>query len=93
MSGRVGLFAAQLAKGSGSWRVLLDSGAVLELGRGTPEEITERIERFVKTVATVAGQYGRGAEALESADLRYPTGYALRLRGVTTVTTAVPKRK
>lgn len=79
--------------GRGSWRVLLDSGAVLELGRGTPEEITERIERFVKTVATVAGEYGRGAEALESADLRYPTGYALRLRGVTTVTTVVPKRK
>ncbi len=26
MSGRVGLFAAQLAKGSGSWRVLLARG-------------------------------------------------------------------
>jgi cell division protein FtsQ len=79
--------------GRGSWRVLLDSGAVVELGRGTPEEITERIERFVRSVNAVAGQYGRGADALESADLRYPTGYALRLRGVTTVTTAVPKRK
>lgn len=79
--------------GRGSWRVQLDSGAVVELGRGTPEEITERIERFVRSVGAVAGQYGRGADALESADLRYPTGYAVRLRGVTTVTTAVPKRK
>ncbi|MFT3718136.1 cell division protein FtsQ/DivIB [Pseudorhodoferax sp.] len=80
--------------GRGSWRVLLGSGAVLELGRGTPEEIGERIARFVQTVGAVAAQYGRGAEALESADLRYPAGYALRLRGVTTVATApAPKRK
>jgi cell division protein FtsQ len=76
--------------GRGSWRVQLDSGAVLELGRGTPEEITARIARFVKTLTTVAGQYGRGVEALEAADLRYPEGYALRMRGVTTVTTVVP---
>jgi cell division protein FtsQ len=76
--------------GRGSWRVQLESGAVVELGRGTPEEIEARIARFVKTVTTVAGQYGRGVDALESADLRYPEGFALRLRGVTTVTTAVP---
>ncbi len=74
----------------GSWRAHLDSGAVVELGRGTPEEIEERILRFVKTVTTVAGHYERGVDALESADLRYPEGFALRLRGVTTVTTAVP---
>jgi len=76
--------------GRGSWRVQLDSGAVIELGRGTPEEITARIERFAKTLTTVVGQYGRGVDALEAADLRYPEGYALRMRGVTTVTTAVP---
>lgn len=76
--------------GRGSWRVQLDSGAMVELGRGTPEEITARIERFAKTLTAVAGQYGRGVDALESADLRYPEGYALRLRGVTTVTTGVP---
>lgn len=76
--------------GRGSWRVQLNSGAVLELGRGTPEEITARIERFVKTVATIAGQYGRGPDALESADLRYPQGYALRLRGVTTTVAPPP---
>lgn len=79
--------------GRGSWRAQLDSGAVVELGRGKPEEITERIARFAKTVAVVAGHYDRGADALESADLRYPTGYALKLRGVTTVTVPVPKRK
>lgn len=71
--------------GRGSWRVQLDSGAQIELGRGTPEEITVRIERFARTLTVVAGQYGRGADALEFADLRYQEGYALRLRGVTTV--------
>jgi cell division protein FtsQ len=79
--------------GRGGWRVQLDSGAALELGRGTPEEIAERIERFARSVTAVAGVYGRGVDALEVADLRYPAGFALRLRGVTTVTTAVPKRK
>jgi cell division protein FtsQ len=33
----------------------------------------------------VASQYGRRADALEAADLRHVGGYALRLRGVTTV--------
>jgi len=77
--------------GRGSWRVQLDSGAVLELGRGSPEEITARIDRFVKTLTQVAGNYGRGVDALETADLRYEEGYALRLRGVTTVTTVPPR--
>ncbi|MBF9264914.1 cell division protein FtsQ, partial [Acidovorax cattleyae] len=44
-----------------------------------------RTKRFVRTVARVAAQYGRRPDALESADLRHPDGYALRLRGVTTV--------
>ncbi len=78
--------------GRGSWRVQLDSGAVIELGRGTPEEITARIERFVKTLAQVAGKYGRGVDALESADLRYEEGYALRMRGVSTVTATAPRK-
>ena len=77
--------------GRGSWRVQLDSGAQIELGRGTPEEITARIQRFARTLTVVAGQYGRGVDALEFADLRYPEGYALRLRGVTTV--AAPARQ
>ena len=78
--------------GRGSWRVQLDTGAVIELGRGTPEEITARIERFVKTLTQVAGKYGRRVDALESADLRYEEGYALRMRGVTTVTAAALKK-
>ena len=65
----------------GSWRARLDDGALIELGLGTPEEIAGRAQRFVATLTQVTSQYGR---ALESADLRYPNGYALKLQGVTT---------
>jgi cell division protein FtsQ len=37
-------------------------------------------------VTQVTSKYGRRTDALESADLRHGDGYAVRLRGVTTVT-------
>lgn len=67
--------------GQGSWRARLDSGAVLELGQGTLDEIDARAQRFIATLAQVSSRYGRD---FESADLRYGNGYALKLRGVTT---------
>lgn len=66
----------------GGWRLLLDGDAVVELGRGTPEEITARVRLWVGTLTQIAQRYG---QQLEAADLRYPNGYALRLRGVTTL--------
>ena len=74
----------------GSWSVVLDSGAVLELGRGRAEEVAARTQRFLTTVTPVARQYGRTLASVEGADLRHNEGYALRLRGVTTVTTEPP---
>ena len=76
----------------GSWHALLDSGAVIELGRGRSEEVVERTQRFLRTVTQVAGQYGRTVGSVEGADLRHNEGYALRMRGVTTVVTD-PKKK
>ncbi|RZI66490.1 cell division protein FtsQ/DivIB [Variovorax guangxiensis] len=76
----------------GSWHALLDSGAVIELGRGRSEEVVERTQRFLRTVTQVAGQYGRTVASVEGADLRHNEGYALRMRGVTTVVTD-PKKK
>jgi cell division protein FtsQ len=76
----------------GSWKVILESGAVIELGRGRVDEVTSRTQRFLKTVTPVAGQYGRTVAAVEGADLRHNEGYALRLRGVTTVVPD-PKKK
>ncbi|AVO49861.1 cell division protein FtsQ [Melaminivora suipulveris] len=70
----------------GGWRVLLDSGAVLELGSGEEAQVLERVRRLVRTLPQVAQQHGgRGVGALEYADLRHSGGYALRLRGVTTM--------
>jgi len=65
----------------GSWRAQLDSGAVIELGHGSLDEIQARARRFTATLTQVASRYER---ELESADLRYGNGYAIRLRGVTT---------
>jgi len=69
----------------GSWQAALDTGAVIEMGRGSGEEVVARTQRFLRTVTAVAGQYGRSIESVESADLRHNEAYALRLRGVTTV--------
>lgn len=66
----------------GSWRAELDSGAEIELGRGSAEEVLARTETFVDTVTQVISRYQR---PLEYADLRHGTGYAVRLKGITTV--------
>ncbi len=76
--------------GRGGWRATLDSGAVVELGGGTPQEVAQRAQRFTHTLTQVVAQYGRRVDALESADLRHTGGYALRLRGVTTVVPGAP---
>ena len=68
--------------GQGSWRARLDNGAVLELGHGSVDDLEERTQRFIATLSQVSSRYGRD---LESADLRYSNGYALKLKGVTTL--------
>jgi cell division protein FtsQ len=70
--------------GRGSWVARLDTGATLQLGRGTVDEVAVRTAVFLKTLTQVTAKHGRKPEALESADLRHEDGYALRLRGVTT---------
>lgn len=67
--------------GRGSWRMELDTGATLELGRGSVAELQARTERFVRTVAAVTARW---QAPLEYADLRHTDGYAVRLRGVST---------
>jgi cell division protein FtsQ len=67
--------------GRGSWRVELDSGAVIELGRGSEDELLARCERFVRTLDQVTARWN---SPLQYADLRHADGYAVRLRGVST---------
>ncbi len=72
----------------GSWRAELDSGAVLELGRGSDDEVVARSERFARTFGDVKTRW---PQPLEYADLRHTDGYALRLRGVTTSLNTTPR--
>jgi cell division protein FtsQ len=96
MFGRLGpTFAPLEAKvetlslsGRGSWQATLDSGAVVEIGRGSDDDIVARAGRFVATVRQVTGRYQR---PLEYADLRHTDGYAVRLKGVSTTTNAGDK--
>ena len=78
--------------GRGSWRVELDSGAEVELGRGSDDELVERTTRFVDTVGQLIARYER---PLEYADLRHNEAYAVRLRGISTTSgpAKTPPRK
>ncbi len=79
--------ALQLS-GRGSWGATLDTGAVVEIGRGSDEEVVARAARFVSTVRQVTSRYQR---PLEYADLRHTDGYAVRLRGISTLINAGDK--
>lgn len=57
-----------------AWRLQLQSGLVLELGR---ERLGERMRRFVTTYALVQARAGKVAYI----DLRYPNGLAIRQSG------------
>ncbi len=77
---QIGIERLQLS-GRGSWRLEADTGAVVELGRGSLEEVATRTERFVRTLPQVTGRF---RQPLLSADLRHADGYAVRLRDVST---------
>jgi cell division protein FtsQ len=72
----------------GSWRITLAGGALIEAGRGDSEELAKRTQAFLKTLTRVVARYSRPLSALESADLRHENGYAIRLRGVSTLATS-----
>jgi len=65
--------------GRGSWKVDLDDGAVIELGRGTQDEVVERTARFIRTLPQLLHKFNA---PLESADLRHAEGYAVKLKGL-----------
>ncbi|MFG6446994.1 cell division protein FtsQ/DivIB [Roseateles sp. BYS180W] len=67
--------------GRGSWRLTLEKGGVVELGRGEAAEVQARFQEFASSSKVIAARYH--AE-LVSADLRHELGYALRLSGVST---------
>jgi cell division protein FtsQ len=73
----------------GSWQVRLDhADAVIELGRGDPDEVLQRLHRFVQTVGQVRERYDN--RPIVYADLRHSESYALRLVGVSTTEPVKP---
>jgi cell division protein FtsQ len=74
--------------GRGSWHLQLDQGTRIALGRGSDSEVLARLQTFVSTIAQLEQRY-QGRD-LESVDLRYPNGYAVRLRGVITLNEQPP---
>jgi cell division protein FtsQ len=78
----LGLAVVRLERSSrGAWRAVLDSGARVELGRGSADELTARTERLARTLPAVLARFDA---PLEMADLRHAEGYAVRLAGVGT---------
>ncbi|MBL8329647.1 MAG: cell division protein FtsQ/DivIB [Rubrivivax sp.] len=68
--------------GRGSWSLTLSDESEVVIGRGDEAEIVARATRFAATLTQVL-QYHK--TDLLSADLRHPGGYAVRLKGATTV--------
>ena len=66
----------------GLWRAKLSGGAALELGTGNKHEVMQRVERWLTAMPAALQKYN--AHALQTLDLRYQDGFAMRLAGVTT---------
>jgi cell division protein FtsQ len=78
--------------GHGGWRAHFEEGARVELGSGSVPEVLARTQRFLRTLTQVTSRFGRQSDALETADLRHEDGYALRLRGVSTLAAGVQQK-
>ncbi len=76
--------------GRGSWRAELDTGAEVELGRGSEDEVIARTRTFIATLPEVRMRYAQ--HPLLSADLRHNDGYAVRLKGVSTAVEVAKKK-
>ena len=74
----------------GAWQLQFDDGAVVDLGRGSDDEVLARTRRFVAAMPRVMATYGR---PLASADLRHTDGFAVRLQGLGTTAPPAPGAK
>lgn len=69
----------------GSWSLALDQDTQLALGNAPSDELARRVKQFVHTIGPVVSRYDKGISDVLYADLRYRSGYALRLKGLTTL--------
>lgn len=71
----------------GAWRLKLDGGLTLELGR---IRMDKRLARFVAVYDRTIGTLGRKVDYV---DLRYPNGFAVRVPGIDSGTRNAKRRK
>ena len=82
LSQKLGESARRLdLSGRGSWRLTLEKGAVVELGRGSETEVLARFGQFAASITQISSRY---QTAVLSADLRHHDGSAVRLQGIST---------
>jgi cell division protein FtsQ len=78
------LVGLELDKYNG-WVAKLQNDAQLQLGYGDKTTIDKRLEQFIQTVTELSHPYTQPlASYLQSADLRYPNGYAIAFKKITT---------
>lgn len=61
----------------GSWEIELKRGEVIELGRGSAEDVLARLERFAHAIQRPGAQWA--GRSWDRADLRHMDGFALHL--------------
>ena len=67
-----------------AWQVRTEDGMVLQLGRDAPKDsVSERLARFVEAYPrTIRPMESRLAQAELRVDLRYPSGFAVKVPGI-----------
>lgn len=68
----------------GSLRITLDNAATIDVGRADEVELVNLLTRFLAGLTQATSQLDRKVHHLESADLRYPNGFAIKLQGIAT---------
>lgn len=70
----------ELSKG-GLWRMVVAPNTAIELGRGTEDELQERLRKFFLTYRqALALNSGNALQALSDVDLRYQRGFSVKVR-------------
>lgn len=72
----------------GAWQVELKRGELIALGRGTDEEVLQRLDRFTRAMQLGGARW----QGWDRADLRHLNGFALHMAGAASTGPAVAQR-
>ncbi|HMS26542.1 MAG TPA: cell division protein FtsQ/DivIB [Burkholderiaceae bacterium] len=69
----------------GNWSIFLANGTHLELGRGNVDQIFQNTKLALHAAVKVAEKYEKNVKDIKYVDLRYPSGYAIQVSGVSLI--------